>query len=251
MQNPVTGLEECAAAREVGPEHPAHGTLRPANARHPRASPRWSREVRAVRMEVGPGGRAGTPSSLPAASGRASRGHAGDPGARRARRCGAPALVAAMRPGMRIAVLGQGRAGRCVWPRRGRYPGKGQLPALDISEKAPRPRRARVSDVSPRGRDPRGGRARGGAESADGAPATWSSTARCPGPRWRPSSPPGTAARPSSSMATSFTAAALGPRVSGSDLTMLVGTVRPGPRGPDLTSAQRPRLRDFFAARYL
>src|SRR5262249_62373845 len=52
--------------------------------------------------------------------------------------CGAPALVARYaRPGMRIAVLGAGKSGAlCLAQAHRSTAGKGQLLALDISEKA-------------------------------------------------------------------------------------------------------------------
>ena len=52
--------------------------------------------------------------------------------------CGAPALVVRhARPGMRIAVLGAGKSGAlCLAQARRSTGGKGQLLALDISEKA-------------------------------------------------------------------------------------------------------------------
>ena len=52
--------------------------------------------------------------------------------------CGAPALVARhARPGMRIAVLGAGKSGAlCLAQARRSTGGKGQLLALDVSDKA-------------------------------------------------------------------------------------------------------------------
>ena len=142
--------------------------------------------------------------------------------------CGAPALVARhARPGMRIAVLGAGKSGAlCLAQARKSTGGKGQLLALDISEKALaalaelgvcdvslRVDATRAVEVLEAVRKATGRRAlRPGHQLRLGARAR----------RWRPSSPPGTAARPSSSRwPRRFTAAALGAEGVGKDVTML------------------------------
>jgi L-erythro-3,5-diaminohexanoate dehydrogenase len=145
LQNPVTGSGGMliGRVREVSPEHPAHGTLRPGDrlatlvsltltplvldevlAIHP-AIDRLDVRGRAILFHSGLYAR--LPDDLPDALSLAALDV-----------CGAPALVARhVKPGMRVVVLGAGKSGAlCLAQAREAMGGQGQLLALDISQPA-------------------------------------------------------------------------------------------------------------------
>ena len=266
MQNPVTGSGGMllGRVREIGPEHPARGKVTPGDRIATLVSlsltPLVIDEIRAVRMEVdrvdvrghailfASGIWARVPDDLPETLVLAALDV-----------CGAPALVARYAlPGMRIAVLGAGKSGAlCLAQARRSTGGKGQLLALDISEKALAAlAELGVSDASLRVDATRAVDVLEAVRKAtDGAlcdlvvncasvPGTEMATVVSTRDR-------GTAIF--FSMATSFTAAALGAEGVGKDLTMLIGNGYV-PGHADLTLdllRNDTRLREFFAARYL
>lgn len=266
MQNPVTGSGGMllGRVREVGPEHPAHGKVRPGERIATLVSlsltPLVIEEVRAIRMEVdrvdvrghailfASGIWARVPDDMPENLVLAALDV-----------CGAPALVARhARPGMRIAVLGAGKSGAlCLAQARRSTAGKGQLLALDISEKALAALAdLGVSDVSLRADATRAVDVLGAVRKAtDGALCDLViNCASVPGTEMATvlsTRDGGTALF--FSMATSFTAAALGAEGVGKDLTMLVGNgYVPGHAELTLELLRSDtRLREFFAARYL
>jgi L-erythro-3,5-diaminohexanoate dehydrogenase len=145
MQNPVTGSGGMliGRVREVGRDHPAHGTLRPGErvatlvsltltplridevvAVHPAID---RVDVRGYALLFPTGLWARLPEDLPDTLVLAVLDV-----------CGAPALVARhVRPGMTVAVLGAGKSGAlCLAQARRSLRGEGRLLALDISEKA-------------------------------------------------------------------------------------------------------------------
>jgi len=256
MQNPVTGSGGMllGRVREVGPEHPAQGKVRPGERIATLVSlsltPLVIDEVRSVRMEVdrvdvrghailfASGIWARVPDDLPETLVLAALDV-----------CGAPALVARhARPGMRIAVLAQARKSSG---------GRGQLLALDISEKALAAlAELGVSEVSLRVDATRAVDVLEAVRKATGG-ALCDLVINC-------ASVPGTematilSTREGGtaiffSMATSFTAAALGAEGVGRDLTMLIGNgYVPGHADLTLDLLRTDiRLREFFAARYL
>jgi L-erythro-3,5-diaminohexanoate dehydrogenase len=145
MQNPVTGSGGMliGRVREIGPEHPARGTLKPGDRLATLVSlsltPLVIEEVRGLRPEIdrvdvrghailfATGIYARLPDDLPDTLALAALDV-----------CGAPALVARYaRPGMRIAVLGAGKSGAlCLAQARRSMAGQGQLLALDVSPRA-------------------------------------------------------------------------------------------------------------------
>ena len=266
MQNPVTGSGGMllGRVREVGVEHPAHGKVKPGERIATLVSlsltPLVIDEVRGVRMEVervdvrghailfASGIWARVPGDMPETLVLAALDV-----------CGAPALVARYaRPGMRIAVLGAGKSGAlCLAQARKSTEGKGQLLALDVSEKALSAlAELGVSDVSLRVDATKAVDVLEAVRTATGG-ALCDLVINC-------ASVPGTematvlSSRDGGtaiffSMATSFTAAALGAEGVGKDLTMLIGNGYV-PGHADLTLdllRSDTRLRDFFAARYL
>ena len=266
MQNPVTGSGGMllGRVREVGPEHPAQGKVRPGERIATLVSlsltPLVIDEVRSVRMEVdrvdvrghailfASGIWARVPDDLPETLVLAALDV-----------CGAPALVARhARPGMRIAVLGAGKSGAlCLAQARKSSGGRGQLLALDISEKALAAlAELGVSEVSLRVDATRAVDVLEAVRKATGG-ALCDLVINC-------ASVPGTematilSTREGGtaiffSMATSFTAAALGAEGVGRDLTMLIGNgYVPGHADLTLDLLRTDiRLREFFAARYL
>src|SRR5262249_10430268 len=145
MQNPVTGSGGMliGRVREIGPEHPAHGRLKPGERLATLVSlsltPLVIEEVRGMRSEVdrvdvrghailfATGIYARLPDDFPDTLALAALDV-----------CGAPALVARYaRPGMRIAGLGAGKSGAlCLAQARRSMAGQGQLLALDVSAAA-------------------------------------------------------------------------------------------------------------------
>ena len=266
MQNPVTGSGGMllGRVREVGPQHPAHGKVKPGERIATLVSlsltPLVIDEVRGVRMDVDRVAVRGR--AILFASGIWSRVPDDMPETLVLAAldvCGAPALVARhARPGMRIAVLGAGKSGAlCLAQARRSTTGKGQLIALDVSEQALSALvELGVSDVSLRV---------DATKAVDVLEAVRKATSgalcdlviNC-------ASVPGTematilSTRDGGtaiffSMATSFTAAALGAEGVGKDLTMLVGNgYVPGHAELTLELLRSDtKLRDFFGARYL
>ncbi|SEL16960.1 L-erythro-3,5-diaminohexanoate dehydrogenase [Stigmatella aurantiaca] len=145
MQNPVTGSGGMLIGRvkELGAQHPARGTLkvgdRIATLVSLTLTPLVIEEILAVHPEIdrvdihghallfASGIYARLPEDMPDTLALAALDV-----------CGAPALVARhVRPGMTVAVLGAGKSGAlCLAQARRGLQGKGQLLALDISEKA-------------------------------------------------------------------------------------------------------------------
>jgi len=145
MQNPVTGSGGMLLGRvkEIGPKHPARGTLKPGDRIATLVSlsltPLVIEEIKSVHVEIdrvdirghailfASGIYAKLPSDLPDTLALAALDV-----------CGAPALVARyVKPGMTVAVLGAGKSGAlCLAQARKDLQGKGKVLALDISEKA-------------------------------------------------------------------------------------------------------------------
>lgn len=145
MQNPVTGSGGMliGRVREIGPKHPAHGTLKPGDRIATLVSlsltPLVIEEVKAVHVDIdrvdirghavlfASGIYARLPEDLPDTLSLAALDVAG-----------APALIARhVRPGMTVAVLGAGKSGAlCLAQAKRNLAGNGRLLALDISEKA-------------------------------------------------------------------------------------------------------------------
>jgi L-erythro-3,5-diaminohexanoate dehydrogenase len=145
MQNPVTGSGGMLLGRvkEIGPKHPARGTLKSGDRIATLVSlsltPLVIEEIKAVHPEIdrvdirghailfASGIYAKLPSDMPDTLALAALDV-----------CGAPALVARyVKPGMTVAVLGAGKSGAlCLAQARRDLQGKGRVLALDISEKA-------------------------------------------------------------------------------------------------------------------
>ena len=266
LQNPVTGSGGMllGRVREVGPAHPAYGSIKPGERIATLVSlsltPLVIDEVRGVRMDVDRVDVRGH--AILFASGIWSRVPDDMPETLVLSAldvCGAPALVARYaRPGMRIAVLGAGKSGAlCLAQAHRSTAGKGQLLALDISEKALATlAELGVSDVSLRVDATRPVEVLEAVRKATGGAlcdlvvncATVGGTEMSTVLATRDG---GTAIF--FSMATSFTAAALGAEGVGKDVTMLIGNGYV-PGHADLTLdllRTDARLRVFFAARYL
>ena len=145
LQNPVTGSGGMliGRVREIGPKHPARGTLvvgdRIATLVSLSLTPLVIEEIRAVHPKIDRvdiKGQAvlfatGLYAKLPTDMTEALALAALDV-------CGAPALVARyVRSGMRVAILGAGKSGAlCLAQARRAMQGKGQLFALDVSQAA-------------------------------------------------------------------------------------------------------------------
>lgn len=266
LQNPVTGSGGMllGRVREIGPLHPAKGKVKPGERIATLVSlsltPLVIQEVRGVRMDVdrvevqghailfASGIWSRVPEDMPETLVLAALDV-----------CGAPALVARYaRPGMRIAVLGAGKSGAlCLAQAHRSTGGKGQLLALDISEKALSAlAELGVSDVSLRVDATRAVEVLEAVKKATGG-ALCDLVINC-------ATVPGTematilSARDGGtaiffSMATSFTAAALGAEGVGKDVTMVIGNGYV-PGHADLTLdllRTDTRLRVFFSGRYL
>jgi L-erythro-3,5-diaminohexanoate dehydrogenase len=250
--------------REVGPAHPAHGDLKPGERIATLVSlsltPLVIDEVRGIRMDVERLDIRGH--AILFASGIWSRVPDDMPETLVLSAldvCGAPALVARhAKPGMRIAVIGAGKSGAlCLTQAHRSTGGKGQLLALDISEKALAAlAELGVSDLSLRVDATRPVEVLEAVKRATGGAlcdlvvncATVGGTEMATVLATRDG---GTAIF--FSMATSFTAAALGAEGVGKDVTMLVGNGYV-PGHADLTLEllrTDTRLRVFFAGRYL
>ena len=266
LQNPVTGSGGMllGRVREVGPAHPAYGSIKPGERIATLVSlsltPLMIDEVRGVRMDVDRVDVRGH--AILFASGLWSRVPDDMPETLVLSAldvCGAPALVARYaRPGMRIAVLGAGKSGAlCLAQAHRSTGGKGQLLALDISEKALATlAELGVSDVSLRVDATRPVEVLEAVRKATGGAlcdlvvncATVGGTEMSTVLATRDG---GTAIF--FSMATSFTSAALGAEGVGKDVTMVIGNGYV-PGHADLTLdllRTDARLRVFFAGRYL
>jgi L-erythro-3,5-diaminohexanoate dehydrogenase len=265
MQNPVTGSGGMliGRVREIGPEHPARTSLRPGDRIATLVSlsltPLVLEEVRAIhsaidRLDVrgqailfASGIYARLPDDLPDTLALAALDV-----------CGAPALVARhARPNMRIAVLGAGKSGAlCLAQARRSMGGRGHLLALDISSRALEALAGLgLTDGTLAVDATRAVEVLEAVRGATGS-ALCDLVVNC-------ASVPGTematvlSARDGGtaiffSMATSFTAAALGAEGVGKDLTMIMGNGYV-PGHADLTLEllrSEPKLREFFAARY-
>ena len=145
MQNPVTGSGGMLIGRvkEIGPKHPARGVLQPGDRIATLVSlsltPLVIEEVKAVHPSIdrvdirghallfATGLYAKLPTDMPDTLALAALDV-----------CGAPALVDRyVRPGMTVAVLGAGKSGAlCLAQARRKLKGQGRLLALDISEPA-------------------------------------------------------------------------------------------------------------------
>ncbi|HEX8440833.1 L-erythro-3,5-diaminohexanoate dehydrogenase [Archangium sp.] len=145
MQNPVTGSGGMLIGRvkEIGPKHPARGELQPGDRIATLVSlsltPLVIEEVKAVHPSIdrvdirgyallfASGLYAKLPTDMPDTLALAALDV-----------CGAPALVDRyVRPGMTVAVLGAGKSGAlCLAQARRNLKGQGRLLALDISEPA-------------------------------------------------------------------------------------------------------------------
>lgn len=266
MQNPVTGSGGMLIGRvkEIGPKHPARETLKPGDRIATLVSltltPLVIEEIKAVhagidRVDIrghallfASGIYAKLPSDLPDTLSLAALDVAG-----------APALIARhVRPGMTVAVLGAGKSGAlCLAQAKRNLKGNGKLLALDISEKALAALKGiglcdaalkvdatQAVDVMQAVSEATGGAlcdlvvncaSVGNTEMAtllsvkDGGSAIFFS------------------------MATSFTAAALGAEGVGKDVTMLVGNGY-APGHADLTLEllrSEPELRKLFETRYV
>lgn len=263
LHNPVTGSGGMliGAVEAVGARHPAAGVLRPGDRVATLVSltltPLALREIIAVRPEIdrvecagrailfasGPWAR--LPSDLPERVALAALDV-----------CGAPALTARhVRPGMRVLVLGAGKSGALVGAAaRERLSGDGLVVAADRSEAA-------LADALGAGACDRtllldATDAAGAMRRALAAGGPFDLVVNC-------ASVPGTemaavlSVRDGGtvllfSMATSFTAAALGAEGVGKDATLLVGNgYLPGHADLTLDLLRRhPPLRALFEARY-
>jgi L-erythro-3,5-diaminohexanoate dehydrogenase len=266
MQNPVTGSGGMliGRVREVGKEHPASGHLVPGERIATLVSlsltPLHLEEVKSVHLGIdrvdvrghailfATGLFAKLPEDLPDTLALAALDV-----------CGAPALVARfVRPGMRVALLGGGKSGAlCLAQARRSMAGKGQLLALDISQPALDVLQGLgLCDVSLRVDATQAVAVMAAVQQATGG-ALCDLVVNC-------ASVPNTematilSVRDGGtalffSMATSFTAAALGAEGAGKDVTLLIGNgYVPGHAALTLELLRsEARLRELFAARYV
>lgn len=266
MQNPVTGSGGMLMGRiaQVDPQHPAHGVLRKGDRVATLVSlsltPLVIDEVKAIhpaidRVDISgrailfaSGLYAKLPEDMPDTLALAALDV-----------CGAPALVARyVRPGMTVAVLGSGKSGAlCLAQAKRVLTGNGRLIALDISEKALESLRsldlcdatAQVDATNAVQTLERVSAATGGGLcdlviNCASVPQTEMASILS-------AKDGGTVIF--FSMATSFTAAALGAEGVGKDVTMIVGNgYVPGHAELtlDLLRAE-PRLRRMFEERYV
>jgi len=265
MQNPVTGSGGMliGRVREVGPDHPAAGTLAPGDRIATLVSltltPLQIDEVKAVhpaidRVDVrghailfASGIHARLPPDMPDTLALAALDV-----------CGAPALVARfVKPGMTVAVLGAGKSGAlCLAQARRQLGAGGRLIALDVSERALEALRGlglgaatlavdatRAVEVMERVREATSGALCDLVVNCASVPGTEMATILSVRDG-------GTAVF--FSMATSFSAAALGAEGVGKDVTMIVGNGY-APGHADLTLEllrSTPALRRLFEQRY-
>jgi L-erythro-3,5-diaminohexanoate dehydrogenase len=145
MQNPVTGSGGMLIGRvaEVTPEHPATATLavgdRIATLVSLTLTPLVLQEIRAIHLDIDRVDVRGQAILFPTGLFARLPGDLPDSVALAALDvCGAPALVARyVRPGMRVAVLGAGKSGAlCLAQARASQQGQGQLIALDRAQAA-------------------------------------------------------------------------------------------------------------------
>jgi L-erythro-3,5-diaminohexanoate dehydrogenase len=265
LHNPVTGSGGMlmGRVREVGPHHPAFGQLQPGDRIASLVSltltPLWLDEVRAIyasadRVEVrghailfATGSYAKIPGDLPEAVVLATLDV-----------CGAPALIARhAKPGMKVVVLGAGKSGALCLAQARQIVGRGgRLIAVDRSADALEELRREglcdqvvaVDATQPLEVMERIGRATAGtlcalAVNCASAPNTEMATIL---------SVHSGGMAIFFSMATSFTAAALGAEGVAKDITMLIGNgYVPGHAdlALDLLRSE-PRLRELFERRY-
>jgi L-erythro-3,5-diaminohexanoate dehydrogenase len=265
MQNPVTGSGGMLIGRvkEIGPKHPASGTLREGDRIATLVSltltPLVIEEVKAIHPETdrldvrghailfASGIYARLPADMPDTLALAALDV-----------CGAPALVARhVRPGMNVAVLGAGKSGAlCLAQARRQMGGRGKLLAIDISENALRALMGmglcdeilaldatRAVDVMESVHAATGGALCDLVVNCASVPSTEMATILSVRPG-------GTAIF--FSMATSFSAAALGAEGVGKDVTMLIGNGY-APGHAELTLdllRSNPALRKLFEERY-
>jgi L-erythro-3,5-diaminohexanoate dehydrogenase len=265
MQNPVTGSGGMliGRVREVGAEHPAAGHVSPGERIATLVSlsltPLHLDEIKAVHLGIdrvdvrghailfASGLFARLPADLPDTLALAALDV-----------CGAPALVERfVRPGMRVALLGAGKSGAlCLAQARRSMAGKGQLLALDISQPALDTLRGlQLCDATLRVDATQAVSVMAAVQEAtDGA--LCDLVVNC-------ASVPNTematilSVRDGGtalffSMATSFTAAALGAEGVGKDVTLLMGNgYVPGHAELTLELLRtNPGLRELFSARY-
>ncbi len=265
MQNPVTGSGGMliGRVREVGPEHPARGRVSPGDRIATLVSlsltPLHLEDILAVHLAVdrvdvrghailfASGLFARLPEDLPDTLALAALDV-----------CGAPALVERyVRPGMRVALLGAGKSGAlCLAQARRSMAGKGQLLALDISQPALDTLRSlKLCDATLRVdatqaisvmaavHEATGGKLCDLVVNCASVPNTEMATILSVRDG-------GTALF--FSMATSFTAAALGAEGVGKDVTLLMGNgYVPGHAELTLELLRNtPGLRELFSARY-
>jgi len=266
LQNPATGSGGMliGRVREVGPQHPAAGRLRAGERIATLVSlsltPLHLDEVKAVhpgidRVDVrghailfASGLYARLPPDMPEMLALAALDV-----------CGAPALMARYaRSGMRVAVLGAGKSGAlCLAQARRSMAGKGQLLALDVSapaldrllgiglcDAALRVDATRAVEVLEAVAAATGGALADLVVNCASVPSTEMATILS-------TRDGGTALF--FSMATSFTAAALGAEGVGKDVTLVMGNgYVPGHAELTLELLRsEPRLRELFAARYV
>jgi L-erythro-3,5-diaminohexanoate dehydrogenase len=266
LQNPVTGSGGMliGRVRKVGPEHPAAGQLRPGDRIASLVSlsltPLHLEEVTAVHLGIdrvdvrgyailfASGLFARLPEDLPDTLALAALDV-----------CGAPALVERfVRPGMRVALLGAGKSGAlCLAQARRSLEGRGQLLALDISQPALDTLRGLgLCDVAVRVDATQAVAVLGAVQEATGG-ALCDLVVNCASV---PNTEMGTilSVRDGGtalffSMATSFTAAALGAEGVGKDVTLVMGNgYVPGHAQLTLGLLRSDAgLRALFAARYV
>lgn len=266
LHNPVTGSGGMliGRVRKIGAEHPAHATLLPGDRIATLVSltltPLVIDEVRAVHLGIdrvdirghailfASGLFAKLPDDLPDTLSLAALDV-----------CGAPALVARYaRPGMRIAVLGAGKSGAlCLAMAREKLGGHGQLIALDISA----PALAALADIGLSDESLQVDATRAvdvlDAVSRVTEGALCDLVINCASVGNTEMASILSTREGGSviffSMATAFTAAALGAEGAGKDVTMVMGNgYVPGHAELTLSLLRRqPRLRALFEARYV
>jgi L-erythro-3,5-diaminohexanoate dehydrogenase len=265
MQNPVTGSGGMliGRVREVGPEHPAQGRVSPGDRIATLVSlsltPLHLEDIVAVHLGIdrvdvrghailfASGLFVRLPDDLPDTLALAALDV-----------CGAPALVERyVRPGMRVALLGAGKSGAlCLAQARRSMAGQGQLLALDISQPALDTLRSlKLCDATLRVDATQAIAVMAAVQEATGG-ALCDLVVNC-------ASVPNTematilSVRDGGtalffSMATSFTAAALGAEGVGKDVTLVMGNgYVPGHAQLTLELLRKnPGLRELFSARY-
>ncbi|MCY1042292.1 L-erythro-3,5-diaminohexanoate dehydrogenase [Corallococcus sp. bb12-1] len=266
MQNPVTGSGGMLIGRvkELGAKHPANGVLKQGDRIATLVSltltPLVIEEVKAVHVDIdrvdirghalifASGIYAKLPEDMPDTLALAALDV-----------CGAPALVARyVRPGMTVAVLGAGKSGAlCLAQARRSLESRGQLLALDISQKALDALSAiGLCDEALKVDATQGVDVMEAVQKATGGPlcdlvVNCASVGNTEMASLLSVKDGGTVIF--FSMATSFTTAALGAEGVGKDVTMLVGNgYVPGHAALTLDLLRtEPSLRQLFEARYV